>query len=108
MAKVPHQRSLVKRLEKKPFALLGVNVDADQDNALAAVKDKEITWRSWWDGGDTGGPISKKWQVAYLPTVYILDHKGVIRFKGLDKDALDKAVDYLLKEAQTELKGGKK
>ena len=32
------------------------------------------------------------------PTIYVLDAKGVIRYKGLRGDELDKAVDELLKE----------
>ena len=32
------------------------------------------------------------------PTIYILDHKGVIRFKGKRGKAMDVAVDSLLAE----------
>ena len=30
------------------------------------------------------------------PTIYILDHEGVIRFKGPRGEAMDEAVDQLL------------
>ena len=50
----PHERSLVKRLEGKPFALLGVNSDT-KDRVRQAMKKENITWRSWWDGGNTEG-----------------------------------------------------
>ena len=36
----PHERSLVNRLEKKPFALLGINSDEDR-GALKKVLEKE-------------------------------------------------------------------
>ncbi len=90
----PHERSLVKRLESKPFALVGVN--SDPKDRLKRVLKK--TWRSWWDGGEPGGPIATKWNISGWPTIYVLDHKGVIRFKGPREEALDKAVDGLLKE----------
>ena len=32
------------------------------------------------------------------PTIYIIDHKGIIRFKGPRGEAMDKAVDQLLSE----------
>lgn len=93
----PHERSLVKRLEGKPFALLGVNSDP-KDKLRQVMKKENITWRSWWDGGSTGGPIAKAWNVSGWPTIYVLDAKGVIRHKDVRDKQMDKAVDALLKE----------
>jgi hypothetical protein len=94
----PHERSLVKRLAGEPFALLGVNSDSDR-TVLKSVQEREqITWRSWWDGGSTEGPIATQWNVSAWPTVYVLDAAGVIRHKGLRGEGLDAAVDHLLKE----------
>jgi peroxiredoxin len=95
----PHERSLVKRLEDKPFALLGVNSDP-KDRVRQAMKKENITWRSWWDGGNTGGPIAKAWNVSGWPTIYVLDAKGVIRYKGVREKQMDEAVDKLLAERQ--------
>ena len=39
----PHERSLVKRLKDKPFALIGVNSDADLDELREVRVDKELT-----------------------------------------------------------------
>jgi hypothetical protein len=100
----PHERSLVKRLENKPFALLGINSDSDKEKLKEAMTKERITWRSWWDGGSTSGPIAKGWNVRGWPTVYVLDHKGVIRFKGPREKKLDEAVDQLLKEMEEEQK----
>ena len=93
----PHERSLVARLKDKPFALLGVNSDS-KPKVKAALKRENISWRSWWDGGDTRGPIAMAWNVTGWPTIYVLDHKGVIRFKGPRGERMDKAVDQLLEE----------
>ena len=71
----PHERSLVKRLAGKPFALLGINSDKDKEALKKAMEKEMITWRSWWNGPKgTGGPISKAWNVRGWPTIYILDH----------------------------------
>jgi peroxiredoxin len=100
----PHARSLVQRLQGKPFALLGINTDP-KDKLRDALKRENLTWRSWWDGGDTRGPIATKWNVHSWPTIYVLDHKGVIRFKGVKKKRLDEAVDSLLAEMRPEAAG---
>jgi peroxiredoxin len=93
----PHERSLVKRLEGKPFALLGINSDP-KDRLRKVMKEENITWRSWWDGGDTRGPIAKAWNVRGWPTTYVIDPKGVIRYKNVRDKHMDEAVDTLLKE----------
>ena len=94
----PHERSLVKRLEGQPFALLGINSDRDREVLKKVMEEQEITWRSFWNGGGTGGPISSAWNVRGWPTIYVLDHKGVIRYKNVRGERMDEAVDALLAE----------
>ena len=101
----PHERSLVKRLEGKPFALIGINSDSNKEELKKAMEKENITWRSWWDGGSAQGPIATAWNVHGWPTIYVLDHKGTIRYKSVRGEAMDKAVDTLLKELDQEPKG---
>ena len=101
----PHERSLVQRLQDKPFALLGVNSDEDLQALKPRLEKEHITWRSFWNGPKgTRGPISAKWNVTGWPTIYILDHKGVIRFKNVRGEEMDKAVDTLLAEMEKDTK----
>lgn len=99
----PHERSLVKRLADEPFALLGVNSDQDLEQLQLRLEKESITWRSFWNGPEgTNGPISTAWGVRSWPTIYVLDAKGVIRFKDVRGGALDRAVDTLLAELKAE------
>jgi hypothetical protein len=101
----PHERSLVKKLENKPFALVGINSDESKEELLKVIGKETMSWRSWWDGGSTEGPIASKWNIHGWPTLYLLDHKGVIRYKWLGspgEEVLDGAVEKLLKEAEAE------
>jgi len=100
----PHERSLVKKMVDKPFALLGVNSDPDLEKLKPVLQEQEITWRSFWNGEKgTRGPISEEWNVHGWPTLYIIDHKGVIRHKYVGSpgdEALDKAIEKLVAEAE--------
>jgi hypothetical protein len=93
----PHERSLVKRMQNQPFALLGINSDTDLAQLRKRMKAEHITWPSWWDKS-TSGPIATAWNVHAWPTIYVLDAKGIIRFKDVRGAQLDHAVDTLLKE----------
>ena len=94
----PHERSLVKKLAGKPFALLGVNSDPDRKKLQEIVKKEQITWRSWSDG--QSGPIARRWHVSSWPTIWVLDAAGVIRFKDVHGKELDEAVEKLLREME--------
>ena len=73
-----HGRSLVKKLEGKPFVIVGVNSDSDRAKAKALSAKKGLSWRSFWDGGSINGPIQDQWNIQAWPTMYLIDHKGVI------------------------------
>ncbi|MBI3407264.1 MAG: hypothetical protein HY040_02770 [Planctomycetes bacterium] len=91
----------MKRLEGKAFALIGVNSDPDKEVLKPRLEKEKITWRSFWNGPEgTAGPISQAWNVHGWPTIYVLDHKGVIRYKHVRGKEMDKAVDELLAEAE--------
>jgi peroxiredoxin len=99
----PHERSLVKRLEGKPFVLIGVNNDRDRAE-LKKVMDKEkITWRSIMDGGNNQCRISDRWNIYISPTLFLIDAKGVIRHKHLGtpgEKILDDEIDKLIAEVE--------
>ena len=93
----PHERSLVKKMENKPFALLGINTDPSLAHVKQVVAKEHITWPSWADG-TTRGPIDLMYDIGHWPTLFVLDGKGVIR--AIDPADLDKTVDALLKELE--------
>jgi len=96
---LPHERSLVQKLSGKPFALVGVNSDREKDEFKKEAAKEEVTWPCFYDES-TGGPIATAWNVHGWPTIYVIDAKGVIRFRDLRGDALEKAVDGLLAEME--------
>ncbi len=100
----PHERSLVKQYKDKPFAIVGVNTDKDRDSLSKKNAKAGITWRSFWNGEKgTGGPISQSWNISGYPTMFLLDHNGVILNRWLGSpgnDVLDAAIEKAVKAAE--------
>ena len=102
----PHERSLVSKLADKPFAVIGVNISEPNPAALRkAVEKHNLTWRSFSDppGSEGRGAIAKKWNLGGTPTIYLIDHKGVIRHKwvgGARANLIDNAVEKLIQEVE--------
>jgi hypothetical protein len=59
--------------------------------------DENINWHSWWDQ-TIGGPIHTEWQIELRPAIHLIDAKGVIRYKEIDPNEVDQAIDELLAE----------
>ncbi len=77
---LPHERKLAEDFKGKPFALLGVFVES-KPKLQALVDAKSVTWRNWVEGRDS--PTGKLWRIVGIPTIYVLDHEGVIRHKAV-------------------------
>ena len=60
---------------------------------------ERLNWRSFADGG----AVSHKWNLHGTPTLYLIDHKGVIRHKWVGSPgakAIDVALGRLIQEAE--------
>ena len=100
-AMIPHEREMVTKMKDNPFMLVSFSAD-DQKETLEKFLEKEpMPWTHWWDNGPESA-LLKKFRVRAFPTLYLMDHSGIIRHKWVGKpenDDLDKAVDALVKEA---------
>ena len=92
----------MKNLKDRPFALIGVHLNNEGDDArtVKAVMAKEdLNWRTFVDQG----AIAAKWKPAGTPTFYVIDHQGVIRYKWAGAPGakvLDAALEKVLEEAK--------
>src|SRR5262245_40373222 len=102
MAQWPHERSLVNNLKDKPFALIGVHIKYEGDDANEVKKvmvKQQLNWRSFVDRD----AIADKWKPAGTPSYYIIDSKGVIRHKWAGapgEKAIDAALEKLIQATE--------
>jgi RNA polymerase sigma factor (sigma-70 family) len=117
MHMVPHEKALAERYADKPFAIVGVNGDTlaeqgfeikgadgkvvdDTARVKEAVEKQKITWRSFRNGQFT---LATDWNVRAWPTIFLIDHHGVIRGKWKGdpgEKELDAAVEEVVKQAE--------
>jgi hypothetical protein len=93
-------------MQARPFALIGVNINCHAPRKLKEVMDREqLGFRSFTDttDGEGLGIISSAWNLMGTPTLFVLDHKGVIRYsrRGIpDAKVIDDVLNRLIKEAE--------
>lgn len=93
-AMYPDNRQLIEELSGEPFVFVGVQGDESIDTVHESLESKTITWRVWWDGEDKR--ISTQWNIRGWPSTFVLDQRGVIRFRDLRGKELANAVRSLL------------
>jgi thiol-disulfide isomerase/thioredoxin len=100
-ALIPHTRELVKKNDGRPFVFVNISVDEEKENLTKFMAKTPMPWTHWWDGKNE---LSGFWEVEAYPTLYVIDHKGIIRFKtvGLDPEDsdFDATIEKLVKAAE--------
>ena len=96
---IPREKALVERMKGRPFAMLGVNTDADAGAARKLMEAQGVTWPTWRDGGPGEGPIAKLYHLRGYPT-FVIDAEGKIRSKFSRGESLDQLVEQLVAEKE--------
>ena len=82
--------------------MIGVNVVGHEPKKLKEIMDKEkITWRSI-----ASQAVTSRWN-AGTPTYYVLDGKGVIRYKWVGspgEKAIEMALEKLIHQTEEDTK----
>jgi peroxiredoxin len=95
-AMIPHERALVAKLQGRPFKLISLSADDRKETLTGFLEKEKMPWTQMWSGAEGG--FVDQYQIQFYPTIYVLDAKGVIRFKNVRNEAMDEAVETLLKE----------
>ena len=79
MRLIPHERALHQRYTGKPFAIIGVNGDQPEKFDRKRFEKDPLPWRSFQSERKGQTSISEEWTVVSWPTLFLIDHEGVIR-----------------------------
>jgi thiol-disulfide isomerase/thioredoxin len=105
-AMIPHEREMVGRLEGKPFRLVDLSIDDEVQTLKDFLAREKLPWTHWWAGpGGAQSSFMQDWDIRGIPAIFVLDGKGVIRYRDVRGDELEEAVNALLKEAEAEAAG---
>ena len=97
MAELPHLKEAYKKLHAKGFEIVGISSDDDKELLQKVIKKEEISWAQYLDG-DRGGPkFGEDFEIASIPTMWLIDKKGILRDLNARED-LENKVSKLLAE----------
>ncbi|MCK4763032.1 MAG: TlpA family protein disulfide reductase [Candidatus Aminicenantes bacterium] len=97
-AELPLLQEYYKKLHKKGFDIIGISLDSKEEKLKEFLKEKKLPWRIAFSGLGWEDKTSGLYGVISIPSYWLIDKKGNLRYFGLREEALKKSVEKLLKE----------
>ncbi len=88
------------RYQSRGFEIIGLNLDSNPAVLLDYLKTNKINWPQVSDGRGWDMSVVELYQVQAVPKNYLLDRKGIIRYKDLHGVNLRNKIDELLNEPE--------
>ncbi len=95
IAEMPNVKATYTKYKGQKFEIIGISLDNSPVPVEAYIASEGITWRQYWD---SGGRISRMYNVRAIPSTFLIDGEGVIRKFNLRGIALENAVSELVQE----------
>ncbi len=99
MAALPQLRALYQELHSQGFEIVGVSLDENGEDLRRVLTTYEIPWPNAFFARRWDNLIANLYRVHQIPTTYLLDKRGVIRFRDVHGEELRTAILKLLAEA---------
>ena len=97
VASLPDLKAIYEKLHAKGFEVLGISLDEDKTQLEEFLKTKEVPWPQFFDGQGWQGAFPQKFKITLIPTVWLVNKKGVL-VDIAAHDSLAKKVEALLAE----------
>ncbi|PID26374.1 MAG: hypothetical protein CR982_10695 [Candidatus Cloacimonadota bacterium] len=95
---VKNYEKLLKKYENKKLKILGVDLEKSRKDGEIFYKNGGSSWENIFVEGMFQSPFVQKFAVSSLPSVLVVDKKGVVRYFNLQSYELNRKIDELLSE----------
>lgn len=92
----PKLKQLYEKYAQRGLLIVGVHTTGFAENMADYVAQESLAWPV---AADVDDATVKAWNVRNYPSLFVIDRGGKVRFAGLYRDDLQRAVEQLLDEA---------
>ena len=97
ISSLPEVVDLHKNYQPKGFEIVGINMDKDQRLMEQVVHRFKMPWPQYYDGKGWATKFAVDYNVTAIPTVWLVDKKGILRTMNARQD-LETQIKELLEE----------
>jgi peroxiredoxin/Tfp pilus assembly protein PilF len=97
-AEIPFLREAYKRFGNKGLEIISVSLDDEKDALFSFISKEAIPWKVVFSGKGRNDPIAKIFGIDSIPSNFLVDKRGIMRYADLNGEVLIKRIEELLKE----------
>jgi ankyrin repeat protein/thiol-disulfide isomerase/thioredoxin len=97
-AEIPNVVATYDRFHKHGFEAIGISLDQNKERLVDFTKQAGMTWPQYFDAKGWENEISSRYGIESIPTMWLVDKKGFVRFTDVQGDKLAAQVKTLLAE----------
>ena len=97
LMEMPDVKQLYDKYKDKGFVVIGIDLDTDQGQMETFIKKQNIEWPQILDVRRGGGEISQLYRIDVIPSTFLIDKDGIIRYVDLSGPELERAVQLLIR-----------
>lgn len=97
IGEVPTLKKAYDTHHARGFEIIGISLDDKKEELLEFTKKHEMPWPQYFDGKHWNNEISFRFGINSIPTTWLIDKKGILRYTNVRGD-LERSVERLLKE----------
>jgi thiol-disulfide isomerase/thioredoxin len=97
MMEMPKVKAAYDKLHPQGFEIIGINLDEDKDQMQRVLAKSNMTWPQSFDGKKWDGPLVERFGIMSIPTVWLVDKRGVLRDLNARGNLVER-VEKLLQE----------
>lgn len=94
---LPNVKQAYADLHGQGFEILGISFDNDESTLTRFVKKENMPWPQYFDGKGWGNSLGQRFGINSIPSMWLVDKKGVLRDMNARTDLVSK-VKKLLQE----------
>lgn len=97
LEELPNVKAAYQKLQAKGFEIVGISLDRKKDDLTKMIADEKIPWPQFFDDSGEGNRFAQQFEVESIPTMWLVDKKGLLRDLNAREDLAGK-VEKLLAE----------
>ncbi|HXG47427.1 MAG TPA: thioredoxin-like domain-containing protein [Methylomirabilota bacterium] len=97
MKALPEVKAAYERFHPRGFDIVGISFDHDKEALVQVVNEQKLPWPQYFHEGEGDNPYAVEFDVAEIPTLWLVDKNGHLRHLGA-RDGLSAKIEALLAE----------
>ena len=95
---MPNLKSIRSTYPEESFELISISLDSDREKLDTFIQEQKLNWHFAFSGEGWNDPNAKLYHVNSIPSMWLVDKKGTLRYFDVRGEELAKTVKNLVEE----------